>query len=325
MSESERNRTVEEVILGPVERPLVSREELEEACLATLTARLWATCCWSPTPGSGWKIGDYNFLVAEVRPDRETALYAQFWSEPGAAVLAEVCSGHWNPGAVKYLRQPERARLQEVGYALGGAADNFEKTVAVRTSADAEALAREVLGIFFDVFGYRGQWPLVLKRHQGERADHAPVYSSLTLGDFVRLATQLGFELEPRAGRLPTVLVRAGKREFQVTLAGRAAGRSLYSTLVLEAVLEAPRALDAGLVRRVSERLPFLRIARRGPRSLVIAMPLRLDGGVTVDWMAKAFRDWLGAWRRCDRLLKGGGTDEAVRLETCRAGGPVVH
>ena len=57
----------------------------------------------------------------------------------------------------------------------------------------------------------------------------------------------------------------------------------------------------------------------------MIAMPLRLDGGVTVDWMAKAFRDWLGAWRRCDRLLKGGGTDEAVRLETCRAGGPVVH
>jgi hypothetical protein len=33
-----------------------------------------------------------------------------------------------------------------------------------------------VLQTFFEVFGYRGQWRLEIKRHRGERADHDAVY-----------------------------------------------------------------------------------------------------------------------------------------------------
>jgi hypothetical protein len=324
VSGSERNRMDEETVLGPVERPLASLEEVVEACLPTMAARLWATCCWSSTPGSGWKIGDFNFLIAEVCPDRDTALYTQFWSEPNEPVQAEVCSGEWNPGAVKYVRQPQRERLQTLGYSLSGEASNFSKKLPVRTSAEAEGLAREVLGIFFDVFGYRGQWPLVVKRHQGERADHAPVYSWLTPGDFQRLATHLGFALEPRGGKWPTARLRRGKREFQATLADRVEGKSRYSSVVLEAVLETPRGTDAAALGRLGERHPFVRIMSGGPRSLVLAMPLRLDGGVTVDWMANAFRHWFGAWRRCERLLRAG-AGEAPRPGAGRASGPVVH
>jgi hypothetical protein len=100
--ETERPRSEREVILEPRKEPLASLEELTEACLPTLTARLWATCCWSATMTGAWKIGDHNFLIAEVRPDPETCLYVQFWSEPHVPVVAEVCSGEWNPGAVKY-------------------------------------------------------------------------------------------------------------------------------------------------------------------------------------------------------------------------------
>ena len=132
MAGTERNRTEQEVILAPGTTPLASLEELTEACLPTLTARLWATCCWPATMAGGWKIGDHNFLIAEVRPDPETCLYVQFWSEPHEPVDAEVCSGEWNPGAVKYVRQPQRDGLTALGYTVGGRAHNFRKELQIR-------------------------------------------------------------------------------------------------------------------------------------------------------------------------------------------------
>jgi hypothetical protein len=56
----------------------------------------------------------------------------------------------------------------------------------VRTSAEAETVAREVLDIFFEVFGYRGQWPLEATWHGGERAEHEPVYASVAPDDFAK-------------------------------------------------------------------------------------------------------------------------------------------
>ena len=63
---------------------------------SALSAQLWTTCCWSKDD-SGWKIGDFNYLVVSVAPDADTSLYVQFWSEPGERVLLEVGSGEWCP------------------------------------------------------------------------------------------------------------------------------------------------------------------------------------------------------------------------------------
>ena len=141
MSEFQRNRTEREVLLEPGSERLTSLLELTEACLPTLTARLWATCCWSANMTGAWKLGDYNFLIAEVRPDSETSLYVQFWSEPLEPVEGEVCSGEWNPGAVKYLGRQQRDTLTSLGYSGGGRAVNYRKELQIRTSSAAEAVA----------------------------------------------------------------------------------------------------------------------------------------------------------------------------------------
>ena len=93
MAGAERNRSEHEVILEPRGLPLRSLQELADECLPALTARLWATCCWPATMAGGYKIGDHDFLIVEVRPDPQTSLYVQFWSEPQEPVVAEVCSG----------------------------------------------------------------------------------------------------------------------------------------------------------------------------------------------------------------------------------------
>jgi hypothetical protein len=326
VSGAERNTSQREVVLEPREAAFGSLEELVEACLPTLTARLWATCGWAKRPGAGrWKVGDYNFLVAEVCPDPECSLYVQFWSEPQAAVIAEVSSGEWNPGALKYLRAVQKERLQALGYAVGHQSSNFRKEVRVRSSADAEALASETLGIFFEVFGYRGQWPLEVNRHRGERAEHAPVYSSLTPEDVARLAALVGIEVEIREDPHPVARLRRGKRTFLARFDGNRPGTSSFPVVTLQASFESPLAIPAAKVRRITRALPFVRVARAGRQELRLAMPLRLDGGVTAEWMTNALRHWLAALRRCDLLLRGARGPRETRLDRLRPVGTLVH
>ncbi len=325
MGGTERNRTEREVIVEPRTKPFSSLGELRDACLPTLTARLWATCRWSATMTGAWKIGDHNFLIAEVCPDPETSLYVQFWSEPHEPVEAEVCSGEWNPGAVKYVREQERDGLRALGYTEGGRAHNFQKELQIRTSAEAETVAREVLDIFFEVFGYRGQWALELKWHRGERAEHEPVYSSVRPEDFAKLAAHLGFEVEAHGRREPVVHLRHGNRPFVASLRGRLGDGCLYSIVVLEAALTSPGALDDTSVERMNDTVRFARVSRAGEQGLVLSMPLRLDGGVTVGWLANALQHWLAAWRGCERLLKGRRTVKALQARRRQAAGPTVH
>jgi hypothetical protein len=273
----------------------------------------------------GWKIGDHNFLIAEVRPDPQTCLYVQFWSEPHESVDAEVCSGEWNPGALKYVRQQQREKIEALGYTVGGRAHNFQKELQIETSADAETVAREVLGIFFEVFGYRGQWPLELKWHQGERAEHEPVYSSVTPDDFAKLAAHLGFAIEAHSRRQPVVHLRHGKRQFLAGLDGRVSGGNLYSIVVLQASLTSPRAIGDAMVERINDTVALAHVSRTEPQALALSMPLRLDGGVTANWMANAFQHWFAAWRACERLLKSPRTTQGMKAKRRRPAGPTVH
>lgn len=315
MPATERTGTQREVILNPREQPLSSPEDLTEACLPALAARLWATCCWSATMAGAWKIGDHRVMVVEVCPDPATCLYVQFWSEPGELVDAEVCSGEWNPGAVKYIRQQQRTKIEALGYRVGGQAHNFQKKLLIETSAQADTVAREVLGIFFDVFGYRGQWPLELKWHRGERAQRAPVHSSLTPGDFARLVAHLDFEIEGRSRRQPVIHLRHGKRRFDSVLSGGVPDENLYSIVVLQASLTSPRAIDHALLERINAALRFARVSRADPHTLILSMPLRFDGGVTMDWMVNSFQHWFAAWRACERLLKSRRTARALKAK----------
>ena len=69
------------------------------------------------------------------------------------------------------------------GYTLGRRARNYGKELVIDSAVAAEAGALRCCRSFA-VFGYRGQWRLEVERHWGERADHEPVYTSVTPDDF---------------------------------------------------------------------------------------------------------------------------------------------
>jgi hypothetical protein len=302
-----RDRTVEEIVLTPLKRPLKTLDELMDRCLPTLTARLWATCCWPAQMNEGWKIGDYNFLIASVTPESEASIYIQFWSEPEEVVLAEVSSGEWSPGTLKYVGPKQKELLKGFKFEIGGRARNFRKEVRIASSAEAETVAREVLQILYDVFGYRGQWPLELRRHEGERADVLPTHASLTAEDLAKMANAAGVHAvvappngSDRKSRL--IFLRRHRRKSVAILDGRVPGRDLYTRVTFRTLFavdttdETANRLN-GLIRAVR--------AFRGDDGVHVEMSINLSGGVTAAWLASAFGDWWSSCRRPEVILKG--------------------
>jgi hypothetical protein len=321
---TERNRTEREVLLDRRETPLTSAEEVMEACLPLLTARLWATCNWVGPMGGTWKVGDFNYLVVSAAPDPETSLYVQFWSEPPGGACVEVCSGHRNAGAVRYVRQPQRRQIEALGYRIGGGAGNFEKEVAIATGEEAETVAREAAGIFFDVFGYRGQWPLAMEWHQGERADHRPTYSSLATSDLSTLAAHLGLEVVKQDEARPTLWLRDGPRIFLATLHRRVTGTTLYDAVLLETLVQTPRRVSDATLQGIAEALAFAQVARQEPRTLALSTAVSLRGGVTLEWIAAALQQWFIDWRTCRRMVRGS-TTRVPKARPSRAVRQAVH
>ena len=252
-----------------------------QQCHRALSAQLWMTCCWSEG-GSNWKIGDYNYLVVSVEPDVDTSLYVQFWAEPRERVVTEIGSGESCPGAIRYIGSAQRNAIEARGYARGGRAGNYEKELVIDSAAAAEAAALEVLQIFFEVFGYRGQWRLSIERHRGERADHRPVYTSVTPEDFAKVAARAGYQATVKnSGDTRLVALTRGRRKFLAVMDWRVAKQNLYTLVALQADLTLTQRVSDEAISQVNSRSKFVKVWRTDARTVRLHMPLVLDGGVT--------------------------------------------
>jgi hypothetical protein len=299
-----RDETRREVLLDVRNEPITSIDALVEHCHRALSAQLWATCCWSED-GSGWKIGDFNYLVVSVAPDADTSLYVQFWSEPRERVLTEVGSGEWCPGAIRYIGPAQRKALDARGYALGGRARNYGKELVIDSAAAAEAAALEVLQIFFEVFGYRGQWRLHIERHRGERADYDAVYTSVTPEGFAKLAARAGCHATvTKDGDTPLVTLTRGRRAFLAFMSWRVPGQNLYSLVALQAELTLKQPVSDETISRINSTLHLVKVWRIDRRTVRMHMPLVLNGGVTAAWLVQSLQHWISSWRECERQLR---------------------
>ncbi len=214
-----RDGKVERVLFAGGQQQL-TLAQLEKRCLARLTRLVAATVIW-PLDGyrSSWRIGDFNILIIETTVAPKAELYVQFWSEPNGPADWEVSSGHLNPALRKFIGKRARRRLGEMGFTVGGAANNSGRNVPVDNSGDALAVAREVLRIVHDAFGYRGVTPLVARVIRGSRTGRAVVHTTFTLRDTTTLLQCLGYDTKIfRKGRRPVVGGRPQDFQFAVVL-----------------------------------------------------------------------------------------------------------
>jgi hypothetical protein len=180
----------------------------------------------------------------------------------------------------------------------------------VDSAAAAEAVALDVLQTFFEVFGYRGQWRLEIRRHRGERAESKAVYSSLTPQDFATAASHAGFEATVKeTDSPPFVALTHGRRRFVAFMESRVSGQNLYSLIALQAQLTLNRPVTDEAIARANMAQQFVKVWRTDKHSVRLHMPLALDGGVTTAWLTQSLRHWIGSWRVCERQLRRGDTE----------------
>ncbi len=192
--------------------------QVEKRCLARLTGLIQETAAWAPGGfRESWRLGDFNILIVETTVAPGAELYVQFWSEPNDVVAWEVSSGHLNPPLRKFVTARARAALGEMGFAVGGAAKNFGKTVSIANRGDAAAAARDTLRILHGAFGYRGLTPLVARVIQSGRSRRAVVYTRFSEGTTVTLLQELGFQTNVfRSGKRPVIGGRYAEVQFVV-------------------------------------------------------------------------------------------------------------
>ena len=311
----ERNETKTESLLGDLSEPMTSLDALRERSLPTLTARIWETCRWPERMSDGWKVGDYNFIVISFPPvgDDRTRLYVQLWSEPFEPVLVEVCSGNWNPGAVKYVRRPQRQALEDLRFAIGGKAGNFRKEVVVRSPDEAEQAARDALTIIFDVLGYRGEVPLRIKCHRGERAGHAAVHHSLSPEDLLKLALEAGFRASElaREDDTPVVTLARGRFHAVALLGSRVRDTNLFASALLRTVVRGRAQRSPRPTGRTPRRLAPAMLIESSDGTVWAQTELVFDGGVTAEWIIQSLNRWRATVRECERVVGDEGVGEA--------------
>jgi hypothetical protein len=185
-----RGETIERVIFRG-SRKALSRRDLHVTLEPIFRRWIHAACSWE-----GMVLGDYRFVIFSMKVAPETQVYVQFWSEPMEPTVWEVSSGKWNPPADEWLAGGRARRIEGLGFAIGGNAENYHRTVRVQSAAEISAVAKTVVDIFYTGFDYRGTRPIVAEMaHQG-RSQTKATYDWFTPQDVAKVFAGLGFRVE---------------------------------------------------------------------------------------------------------------------------------
>ena len=279
-----RGDTLDQVIFRGSRKPM-DRRDLHVALEPIVRAWIRAACTWDTLA-----IGDYRFVVFAIDVAPETQVYVQFWSEPFEPVIWEVSSGRWNPPADEWLAGERAARIEALGFTIGGNAENYHCEVEIKTAADTAAVARAVVKIFYAGFDYRGTAPIVAKLVHEGRSEVNETFDSMTPEDVIKVFQLLDFRTEELADQDDQdgpVLLRCRKsgRITIVELMDRVDDENLYRRLRFEADVELPPEERERLLRDPGApegAVPFASVSVVHP----------LSGGVTLDWLIERIEEW---------------------------------
>ncbi len=262
-----------EFVLLRRSREPFTREDLHARVEASIRDCLAAVCLWDDS----WQIGDYRFLVLSVDLGGGVVMFAQFWSEPQEPVRWEMSSGHWSPEATAYVRSGPGAWISARGFVLEPNG-NYAKDIDVPDEAAVASLAREVVDLFYDAFGYRGRRRLEARIASASRAIPAWVYIALTPDDLVKILNTAGFKARVRRededAALATVAVRWSGIKGIVLMSDQPEGQQVYTLLELGPDVDVLRHEGLSLSDEVD----------------ILTIPL--NGGVTAEWLVGQLAMW---------------------------------
>jgi hypothetical protein len=271
-------------ILAGNKRPL-SQSQLVSAAGEAVRTAVAATCLWD---ADAW-LGDYRYVVFNTSPKKHVDVFVQLWSEPGEPTLCEVCSGQFNNSTARWLPADLEDKLQRVGFSLPRRSEkrpgpqNYARHVTIRNRKEVASVAKTVLELFHDAFGYRGLTPIDVRVEYGSRAQERPVYSSFRPEDICKIASVLGYSADvvtSEGDEEATIELRKGSLRAEVILGDRVEGEKLYAS----GIVGSGRVPDRAKAGARHALKPYG--LGRQPKVWRLGVMLNFEGGVTIDWVA---------------------------------------
>lgn len=296
----ERDQELERIIF-PGRRRHMTRRDLHVALEPVVREWIRAACTWD-----GPVLGDYRFVIFSIDVAPQAQVYVQFRSEPLEPVVWEVSSGKWNPPADEWLAGARAACIEALGFAIGGDAENYQRTIDIKTPADVAAVAKQVVRILYDAFEYRGLQPIVAKLVHEGRAATKDTYDAFAVQDVSMIFAGLGYRIQQWVAEEGTEapenpMIRCHKRGMStiVYFWDPIEGEDLFTRVRFEADVPLPeeerqRLLDAPHAPEGAE--PYASV------SVVHAF----SGGVTLRWLVERIREWDAMLREHRRAARKG-------------------
>lgn len=277
-----------------------------------LLAHLRAACIWpGPAADSPARIGDYSFYVLELEQPGGP-VFVQVWSEPdGTGVLVEASVGAGTESRASRLWRRRTELLRDRGFEFPERGPNPRKTVLVDGEPSLRALARELIALLCQVYGWDGTAPLDYTLHLGTRLQLEPVHADLTVDETLALLRSWGCETAtiPAAGdddQTTTIGCRRGARRWLLLLPGWARdAQGSYAVLLLRQCRTVAADDHAALIARINATVLGTRAAIDADGDLALAHEVLIVGGVTQAYLRGQLDLWLENLNRVDSLLAG--------------------
>jgi hypothetical protein len=301
-----------DVLIAPGRRN-VTLDEVRDRALQPLARMIASMCDWGAAGADG-RIGDVRFLAANFALSDNLGFYVQILTEPGEPVLAEAVSGALHQPIRAFMTPTRRKALASLGYRVGGGARNFQKEWRVTDPAAASGLAAELLGILFEVYGYRGRQPLRVSRHSDARSHTGAVLSAVTVDDVRKMAAGVGITAAPfvpagipardrRSGAARLLRVSEPFSFYLEMCAPTRRCKGWFHGVGFRAGFGGTsRVPDARLVE-IAGQVPFARLHRDSDGDVLLFWDLALTGA-TQEYFTGALKEWLWLWMKVSTLLE---------------------
>lgn len=308
-----RNELNEDILFYGSPTPM-TRGELHAAIEGHVRAWIRAACIWRELA-----IGDHRELAFSIEAAPGVHVYLRFRSEPAEPLLWEVSSGRSHPPTGAWLAGERAERIEARGFTIRGTAENYQREVDVSTSAEAAALAREVVTFLYDAFDYRGTQRITARLEHDGRAELKPTFHAFTPQDVSKIFAGLGFDVEephPEDRESAPPMIRCRKRGTGtlVHFWDQVAGEHLYARVRFEADMELPE-----------EDRNFLTDAPGAPEDAdpytTVSVVHAFSGGVTLEWLIARIGEWDAMLREGRRAVRKGRSRRSATVPV----GPTIH
>jgi hypothetical protein len=157
-----------------------SRQRILDIAMPSLTHLVRQATDWGEAPENEGRLGDFRFLILNVRTASGIDAYVQLWSEARGDVIIEVGPGDRPDPQLQAFADEIREALLDRGFQIGGNANNFRKALALPVGGDAGKFAREMAAVVVDVLGYDGTVDLGCRLEQGSDLSEGRVLSGVS-------------------------------------------------------------------------------------------------------------------------------------------------